>query len=80
MPTPVSALIHAATMVTYKRFLSSKLNGKLHPWFVTGFTDGEGSFSIRLRKSANKFGYQVSIVYSLCAEANSLKFKIIRKS
>jgi len=36
-PTPVSALIHAATMVT-KKFFSTKSNNKLHPLFVTGYT------------------------------------------
>jgi len=66
-------------MVTYKRFLSSKINGKLHPWFVTGFTDGEGSFSIRLRRSSNKFRYHVSIVYSIGAEVNPLNLKLLEK-
>ena len=63
-PTPVSALIHAATMV-YNTTINNnnKDNNKfdesdksvykgLNPYFVTGYVDGEGSFSVRLRKSA----------------------------
>ena len=79
-PTPVSALIHAATMVIrYKRHISSKcIKNKLHPWFITGFTDGEGSFSIRIRtKSNSQLGFNISIVYSICAEVNPLNLKLL---
>jgi hypothetical protein len=60
---------------------STKLEGKLlHPWFVTGYTDGEGSFSVRLRtKSSSKFGYHVSIVYSIGAEINPLNLELLKK-
>lgn len=41
----------------------------LNPNFVTGYADGDGSFSIRLRKhSSSKFGYRASIVFSIGAE------------
>ena len=64
-PTPVSALIHAATMV-YNTTINNNNNNDnnkfdesdksiykgLNPYFVTGYVDGEGSFSVRLRKSA----------------------------
>ena len=65
-PTPVSSLIHAATMVNFSsnnnlnpdinisetplnihNFNDYKEEQKLHPYFVTGYTDGDGSFSIR---------------------------------
>ena len=46
-PTPVSALIHAATMVTS---IIVNLKEKLHPYYVTGYSDGESSFSIRVKK------------------------------
>ena len=66
MPTPVSALIHAATMVyniTINNNNNNNENNKidesnkseykgLNPYFITGYVDGEGSFSVRLRKSA----------------------------
>ena len=36
---------------------------KLHPCFVTGQTDGDGSFSIRIRKSkTNKVGFTLGPV------------------
>lgn len=37
---------------------------KLDPWFVTGFTDGEGSFSISITpKNTRKVGYNVKIFF-----------------
>jgi hypothetical protein len=63
----VSALIHAATMVynTTKNNNNNNNNDKnkldesnksvyigMNPYFITGYVDGEGSFSVRLRKSA----------------------------
>nr|WPM94721.1 hypothetical protein [Ceratocystis fimbriata]WPM94773.1 hypothetical protein [Ceratocystis fimbriata] len=37
-----------------------KDNGKLNPWFVTGFVDGEGCFNIWIAKSkSNLIGWQV---------------------
>lgn len=37
---------------------------KLNPWFVTGFTDGEGCFLINIRpKSNRKIGYSVELVF-----------------
>jgi hypothetical protein len=68
-------------MVT-KNFFSSKSSNKseLHPWFVTGYTDGEGSFSIRMRKKFNSsLGYQVSLVYSIVAEQNPLNLILLEK-
>lgn len=63
-----------------KRFISSKTKGKLHPWFITGYTDGEGSFSIRLRtKSNSQFGFHISIVYSIGAELNPLNLKLLEQ-
>ena len=66
-------------MVT-KNFFSTKSSNKskLHPWFVTGYTDGEGSFSIRMRKNLNSsLGYQVSLVYSIVAEQNPLNLILL---
>lgn len=48
---------------TDKMFLknySSKSNEKIDPWFITGFTDGEGCFNIHiLKSSSNLIGWQV---------------------
>ena len=64
MPTPVSALIHAATMVWKNNNNNNlqRVSGRqirkitilskpvLNPWFITGYTDGEGCFSIGFYK------------------------------
>lgn len=63
-----------------KHYFSSKTNGKIHPWFITGYTDGEGSFSIRIRtKSNSQFGFHLSIVYSIGAEINPLNLKLLEQ-
>ena len=70
-----------ARVIKNKRHFSSEpINNKFHPWFITGFTDGEGSFSIRTRtKPASQLGFHVSIVYSICAEVNSLNLKLLEQ-
>jgi LAGLIDADG endonuclease len=68
-------------MVNNKYFINTlKLNreNNLHPWFVTGYSDGESSFSIRLRtKLSSKLGYHISIVYSIGAEINPENKKLL---
>jgi len=83
LPTPVSALIHAATMVynsgeNNENIHKNKLN--LNPWYVTGYTDGDGSFSIRLRKSSDsKFGYKIIPVFSIGAQNNPNNTELLEK-
>jgi ABC-type glycerol-3-phosphate transport system permease component len=62
------------TQLNIHNFNDYKEKQKLHPYFVTGYTDGDGSFSIRIRKSkTNKVGFTVGPVYSIGAEANIRK-------
>jgi hypothetical protein len=47
--------------------------GRLEPWYVVGFTDGEGCFSISIFKnSTTKLGYQVFPEYVLVQGAKSV--------
>lgn len=63
-----------------KNYFSSKSKIKLHPWFITGFIDGEGSFSIRIRKKINSvLGFHISIVFSVCAQKNSLNLELLEQ-
>ena len=40
---------------------------RLEPWFVTGFTDAEGCFSINITKSeTHKIGFKVELCFYLC--------------
>jgi len=51
----------------------------LHPWYVTGYSDGESSFSIRVRRNLlSKLGFHISIVYSIGAERNFENEKLLR--
>jgi hypothetical protein len=78
-PTPVSALIHAATMVDNTENSTSNNNNKtLNPYFVTGYTDGEGSFSVRFRKRGNN-KYTIIPVFSIGAEANYPNKELLEK-
>jgi hypothetical protein len=47
-----------STLPDSRDFAKGNLNTKLHPWYVTGVVDGEGSFGISILQSAsgaNKF-------------------------
>jgi len=81
-PTPVSALIHAATMVKDKNYLNTEeiKSGKdLDPWFITGYSDGESSFSIRVRTNLlSQLGFHVSIVYSIGAVIHPENKKLLK--
>ena len=47
--------------------------GRLDPWYIVGFTDGEGCFSISIfRNSTTKSGYQVFPEYVLTQGAKSV--------
>ena len=38
----------------------------INPWFITGFTDAEGCFSIRVRKTTKtRIGWHVEVVFSI---------------
>jgi hypothetical protein len=68
-------------MVEDKNYLNIKnfyKRNNLHPWFITGYSDGESSFSIRVRTNLlSKFGFHVSIVYSIGAEINPENKKLL---
>jgi hypothetical protein len=47
-------------------YYSTSAYSPLHPYFVTGFVDGEGTFGVFLRKGENrKFGFSVSLSFSI---------------
>jgi hypothetical protein len=49
-----------------QRYFYSENNPKLDPWWVTGFTDGEGNFTIKTIKSKTTIiGYTVRLVYQI---------------
>ena len=50
-----------------EQFLKTDVNiNKLDPWFVTGFTDAEGSFGLYIYKKANsKTGFIISLVFQI---------------
>jgi hypothetical protein len=61
-------------------YLNSKIKSSLHAWFITGYSGGESSFSIRLRSNpSKKFGFNISIVYSICAEVNPENNKLLEQ-
>jgi hypothetical protein len=51
---------------------------KLNPYFVTGYSDGESSFSIRIRRSnKSKFAFSINPVYYIGAEVNLENLKLL---
>ena len=52
---------------------STEVKPKLHPWFITGFTDGEGSWGLSISKdSARKMGYIISPKFTIGLHVNDL--------
>ena len=50
-----------------KNFCTSQSSSKLNPWFVTGFTDAEGAFSIIIDKNKQRnIGWRVQARYQIC--------------
>lgn len=81
--------MNTATMVDHSTKNNNKINESnviksenkgLNPWFITGYTDGEGSFSVRLRKSATaKWGFNILPVFSIGAQNNSSNKELLDK-
>jgi len=44
----------------------------IQPWFVTGFTDAEGSFMIKLSKSTNGLGLKIQLDFSIGLHVSDL--------
>jgi hypothetical protein len=60
--------IHNLSFRTTKLFYSVLQNNKnkLHPYYITGFVDGEGCFSINVRPRPNRGkGYAVELVFKI---------------
>lgn len=48
------------------KIMYSNITPKLHPYYVTGFTDGEGSFIVKiLKRSKMNTGYEVQLSFSI---------------
>jgi len=44
----------------------NKTNISLNPWWLTGYTDGEGNFTIKtVSASSTKIGYTVRLIYQI---------------
>jgi len=57
-------LIKSFPLVIPVNRLEYKFKGIPDPFWIAGFTSGDGSFQIRLRKLNTKIGYRVSLLYS----------------
>lgn len=52
----------------------------LNPYFITGYVDGEGSFSVRLRKSGeSRWGYKILPVFSIGGQINPYNRELLEK-
>ena len=51
----------------------------LNPWFVTGFTDGDGCFTISLTKDSKySTGWRVKAVFSIGLKKEDLTLLVLR--
>jgi len=57
-----------------KRYLSSKKELTLNPWFVTGFTDAEGCFHAVVAKKPNlNMGWELRLDFSISQHKEDLE-------
>jgi hypothetical protein len=67
----IHTITHSLTNIQNLSFLTTKLfysvlQNKLHPYYITGFVDGEGCFSINVRPRPNRGkGYAVELVFKI---------------
>lgn len=66
------------------RSLSTKIadrNNTLHPWWVTGYTDGEGCFTIKtIAAKTTKIGYTVRLTYQVSVHHSEIELLYKLKS
>lgn len=70
---------HTTTRKLHTLSKAPKTKSILNPWFVTGFTDGEGCFSIGIRKATTSIGWSVGLEYRLVAKNNPANLKMFEE-
>lgn len=61
----IYALLALPVVTTKPISISSESLNKLHPYWVTGFTDAEGCFQIRIRENKRKSGWVFELRHGL---------------
>lgn len=57
-----------------KRNLSSNKELDINPWWVTGYTDGEGNFTIKtIVAKSTKIGYTVRLIYQVSVHPSDIE-------
>lgn len=63
---PAAAAADITPAIRPKRFDEDLLNSNIDPYWMVGFTEGEGCFSIKITKSSTtKTGWQVQLRYNI---------------
>lgn len=57
-----------------QNLVQEKSSCAFHPWFITGFVDGEGSFMIRVRKNPKyRIGFTVEVYFSISLHKKDIR-------
>ena len=49
-------------------------NNKIHPWYITGLIDGEGSFNVTISKASNRsIGYIITLSFEIALLSKDIK-------
>jgi len=60
--------------------MNNKTQTNINPWYITGLTDGDGSFIISIVKSkTSKIGWSILIHYQLVAENNPANYTMLNE-
>lgn len=59
------AILHEDVKIFHETSRQNSTYPTLNPWFVTGFTDGEGCFMISFGKSEARFGFRIRAIFQI---------------
>jgi len=65
-------LYHTYTSALWTRRYSVASNSSLNPWLVSGFTDGDGSFSVSISKKSTGTGYKIQPLFHIGLDQKDL--------
>lgn len=73
---PISLILNYSTKLkrSYTSLIDTNSIKPLNPWWVTGYTDGEGNFTIKtIAAKTTKIGYTVRLIYQITVHPNDIE-------
>lgn len=49
-----------------------------YPWFISGLTDGDGTFVVLVFRNSRRLGWTVKLEFTICAALNSANYDMLK--